>query len=95
MPTEVTIKVPEPTFEGVVLSNKTEMRSETYPLPRTYKDATAEIERFESSANALIGRRNSPIADTVGQHALQDNTELRDEQWFGSEEEELNSYVFF
>lgn len=95
MPTEVTIKVPEPTSEGIVLSNKTEVKSEKYPLPRSYSDAVAVIERFERGADALVGRRHDAVADTVGQHALQDKTELRDERWLGTEEEELNSYVFF
>jgi phospholipase D1/2 len=95
MPTEVTIKLPEPTLEGIVLSNKTEVKSEKYPLPRSYSDAVAVIERFERGANALVGRRHDAVADTVGQHALQDETELRDEQWLGTEQEELNSYVFF
>jgi len=51
------------------------------------------IKRFEHGADVLVGRRNDDVADTVGQHALQDTTELADEQWLGSEEEELNSYV--
>ena len=93
MPTEVAIKLPEPTLEGIVLSNKTEVKSENYPLPRQYGDAVAVIEQFERGASAIVGRRHDAVADTVGQHALQDETELRDEQWLGSEEEELNSYV--
>jgi len=93
MPTQVAVKLPEPTSEGIVLSNKTEVKSETYPLPRLYSDAVAVIEQFERGANALVGRRHDAVADTVGQHALQDETELGDEQWLGSEEEELNSYV--
>ena len=95
MPTQVAVKLPEPTSEGIVLSNKTEVKSETYPLPRLYSDAVAVIEQFERGANALVGRQHDAVADTVGQHALQDKTELGDEQWLGSEEEELNSYVFF
>ena len=95
MPTQVAVKLPEPTTEGIVLSNKTEVKLETYPLPRLYSDAVAVIEQFERGANALVGRRHDAVADTVGQHALQDKTELGDEQWLGSEEEELNSYVFF
>jgi phospholipase D1/2 len=93
-PTEVTIKLPEPTFAGIVLSEKTEVKTEKYQMPRSYGDAVAVIERFESGANALVGRRHAAVADTVGQHALQDDTELADEQWLGSEEEERNSYVF-
>jgi len=93
MPTQVAVKLPEPTSEGIVLSNKTEVKLETYPLPRLYSDAVAVIEQFERGANALVGRQHDAVADTVGQHALQDKTELGDEQWLGSEEEELNSYV--
>ena len=93
-PTEVAIKVPEPTFAGLVLNEKTDVKTEKYQMPRTYDDAVAVIERFESGANALVGRRHDDVADTVGQHALQDETELADEQWLGTEEEELNSCVF-
>ncbi|KAF8490138.1 phospholipase D/nuclease [Russula emetica] len=92
-PTEVAIKLPEPTTEGIVVSEKTEVKTEKYQMPRQYSDAVAVIEQFESGANALIGRRHDAVADTVGQHALQDETQLADEQWLGSEEEELNSYV--
>jgi phospholipase D1/2 len=95
VPTEVSIKLPEPTSEGIVLSEKTEVKTEKYQIPRLYSDAVAVIERFESGANGLVGRRHDAVADTVGQHALQDETELADEQWLGSEEEELDSYVFF
>jgi phospholipase D1/2 len=95
MPSEVTIQLPEPTSEGIVLSDKTEVKTEKYPLPRLYSDAVAVIERFERGANGLVGRQHNAVADTVGQHALQDQTDLADEQWLGSEEEELNSWVFF
>lgn len=92
-PTEVAIKLPEPASEGIVLSEKTEVKTEKYQMPRQYSDAVAIIERFESGANALVGRRHNAVADTVGQHALQDETRLAEEQWLGTEEEELNSYV--
>ncbi|KAI9435046.1 phospholipase D/nuclease [Lactarius indigo] len=93
MPTEVTITLPEPTVEGIVLSDKTEVKKETYPLPRSYDEAVSVIKRFEHGADVLVGRRNEAVADTVGQHALQDQTNLASEEWLGSEEEELNSYV--
>jgi phospholipase D1/2 len=93
MPTEVTIKLPEPTSEGIVLSEKTAVKKEEYPLPVSYSEAVAIIERFERSATALVEARYVTVADTVGQHALQDETPLADELWLGSKEEELNSYV--
>ncbi|KAI9510126.1 hypothetical protein F5148DRAFT_1182591 [Russula earlei] len=92
-PSEVEIKVPEPTSEGFLLSEKTEVKTQKYRMPRLYSDAVAVIERFESGASVLVGRQHDAVADTVGQHALQDKTDLADEQWLGSEEEELNSYV--
>ncbi|KAI0259452.1 hypothetical protein BC834DRAFT_630910 [Gloeopeniophorella convolvens] len=92
-PTEVTIKLPEPTSEGIVVSNNTEIKTEKYPLPHSYNDAVSIIERFEHGADALVGRRHDDVADTVGQHALQDRTALADEQWLGNEKEELDSYV--
>lgn len=93
MPTEVTIKLPDPTAEGIVLSDKTQVKTEKYLIPRSYNEAVSVIKRFEHGADVLVGRRHEVVADTVGQHALQDETELADEQWLGSEEEELNSYV--
>jgi phospholipase D1/2 len=93
MPTEVTIKMPGPTAEGIVLSDKTQVKTEKYPLPRSYDEAVSIIKRFEHGADVLVGRRNDAVADTVGQHALQDQTELADEQWLGNEEEELKCYV--
>ena len=93
MPTEVAITLPDPTAEGIVLSDKTRVKTEKYPLPRSYDEAVSVIKRFEHGADVLVGRRNDAVADTVGQHALQDKTELADEQWLGSEEEELDSCV--
>jgi phospholipase D1/2 len=93
MPNEITIKLPEPTSEGIVLSEKTAVTTEKYPLPFSYNEAVAMIEQFERSATALVGTQHVAVADTVGQHALQDKTRLADEQWLGSNEEELDSYV--
>ena len=94
-PTEVAIKQPGPTPEGIVLSEKTEVKTQKYQMPRQYSDAVAVIERFESGANILVGRRHDSVSDNVGQHALNDLTELEDEQWLGNEEEQLNSCVIF
>jgi phospholipase D1/2 len=93
MPTEVTIKTPEPTSEGLFLTEKTTVKTEKYRIPASYDEAVTMIEQFEHSASALGGTRYAAVADTVGQHALQDKTRLADEQWFGTKEEELDSYV--
>ena len=91
MPTEVTVKVPEPTAEGIVLSDKAQVQTDKYPLPSSYREAESVIKRFEQVAEVLVERWHEAVADSVAQHALQDETELTDEQWLGSKEEELNS----
>ena len=93
MPTEVTIKVPKPTAEGIVLSDKASVQTEKFPLPRSFRDAEDVVKRFERGADILVGRQHEVVADSIGQHALQDGTELADEQWLGTEEEELDSCV--
>ena len=93
MPTEITIKIPEPTSEGLVLTEKTAVKTEKYRIPASYDEAVTMIEQFEHSASALGGTKYAAVADTVGQHALQDETRLADEQWFGTKEEELESSV--
>ena len=89
---EIRIKLPEPTSEGVVLSEGTAVKLEKYSL-HSYNEGVAVIERFEDNASAFVGMPHAAVADTVGQHALQDKTKLADGQWFESEEEELDSYV--
>ncbi|EIM84706.1 phospholipase D/nuclease [Stereum hirsutum FP-91666 SS1] len=90
-PKEVTIKLAEPTTEGMVVSKKTDVKTEKFPLPTSKAEAVEKIERFERAAKRLRG--DAHVSDTVGQHALKDRTELAEEQWLGSEEEELASYV--
>ncbi|CCO28749.1 phospholipase D [Rhizoctonia solani AG-1 IB] len=58
-------------------------------MPATTQEAEELVSRFQSGAS----RGDEGIADTVGQHALADQTKLADEQWFGSEQEERDSYV--
>ncbi|KAI0042796.1 phospholipase D [Auriscalpium vulgare] len=90
-PNEVTIKLSQPTAEGIVVSGKTEVKTEKYPMPASYDEAKDIIERFERAAD--VGRRNDDVSDTVVQHSLRDNTRLIDEKWLGDEQEELDSYV--
>ena len=95
MPTKVMVKVPKPTAEGIVLSDKAQVQTDKYPLPRSYREAESVIKHFEQGAEVLVGRRHEAIADSVVQHALQDKTELADKQWLGSEGVELNLCVLF
>jgi phospholipase D1/2 len=93
MPTEVTITIPEPTSDGLFLTEKTTMKTEKYRIPASYDEAANMIAQFERNASTIGGARFAAVADTVGQHALQDTTRLADEQWFGTKEEELDAYV--
>jgi phospholipase D1/2 len=90
MPTEVTIKIPS---EGLSLTEKTAVKTEKYRIPASHDEAVAIIEKFEHSASALGGTKYAAVSATVGQHALQVETRLADEQWFGTNEEELDAYV--
>jgi len=49
------------------------------------------VTNFQNGAFGV--RSDDPVADTVAQHRLQDNTSLLQEKWLGTEEEELNAYV--
>ncbi|KAG6828047.1 hypothetical protein H0H92_009547 [Tricholoma furcatifolium] len=89
--TEVTLSIPEPTKEGLVLSDKTPTRTETVPIPQSTEEARAIVERFESGALGIRG--DEDVSDTVAQHMLCDRTSLQEELWLGTEEEELEAYV--
>ena len=88
-PTEVTIKILEPTTEAIVVSDKTPVKTETIPIPATEAEARAIIERFERGADAIRG--DEDVSDNVAQHMLRDKTSLVDEKWLGSEQEELDA----
>ena len=68
--------------------------------PRTFKvpipvDAQAAHQVVMNFQNGACGvRSDDPVADNVAQHRLQDNTSLLEEKWLGTEEEELNAWVF-
>ncbi|THU96802.1 phospholipase D/nuclease [Dendrothele bispora CBS 962.96] len=72
---------------------------EPVPVPQTEDEARDTIRRFERAAREVRGLdldgdgREGRVSDNVVQHMLQDKTELKQEQWDGSDEEELNSYV--
>ncbi|KIM73758.1 hypothetical protein PILCRDRAFT_99252 [Piloderma croceum F 1598] len=88
--TEVYIKIPQPTNEGIVESRPAE-KVEKVKLPASEKEARELIARFEHGADNIRG--DEEVADTVSQHMLNDTTELMDEKWLGTEEEERDAYV--
>jgi len=88
---EVTFTLPEATTEGIVVSDKTPAKTVTVPIPESEEAARQVIERFEDGADSIRG--DDEVSDTVSQHMLQDSTNLLDEKWLGTKEEELDAYV--
>lgn len=88
----VSIKMPEPTTEGIVIE-KTKTKIEEMVYPMTEEEARQIIEKFE--AGAIGERPDDPVSDSVAHHALMDTTDLQQEKWLGSEQEELNWWVKF
>jgi phospholipase D1/2 len=93
VPTEVTIRIPQETGEGIVLSKKTEIKTEKVKIPSDEHEARRIIEQFESAAQDGELERSHQVSDNVVQHMLHDVTSLHQEQWEGTEEEELQSCV--
>ncbi|PPQ84945.1 hypothetical protein CVT25_004458 [Psilocybe cyanescens] len=81
-----------PQEESLVPADKAKAKSTIkVDIPVDDQAAREVVEKFEGGARDL--RSDEPVADTVAQHMLDDKTSLLDEQWLGTEEEELNAYV--
>ncbi|KAF8884660.1 hypothetical protein BD779DRAFT_1536317 [Infundibulicybe gibba] len=88
---DVAIALPQPTKEGLLVTEKTPAKTERVPIPASEEEARRIIEAFEHGADNIRG--DEDVADTVAQHMLNDSTSLLDEKWLGTPEEELDSYV--
>jgi phospholipase D1/2 len=88
-PAKVTIKSPEVSKEGVVITEKTPVKEEAIEVPATEEEARQIIARYERAAEAVRG--DEDVADNVVQHMLEDKTDLLQEKWLGDEQEELNA----
>lgn len=62
---------------------------EEVDFPPSSDVAREIVKKFESGAT----REDLGVADSVGQHVLADRTDLKDEKWYGTEQEERDSYV--
>lgn len=88
----VSIAVPKETtgnVETMGTSDKDKPLIKAVDFPGTVQEASSIIQQFQQGAT----RDDSIIADTVGQHAMLDVTNLADEQWLGTPQEELDAYV--
>ena len=59
------------------------------PIPETDEEARDILRRFEEAAQQV--RQDEDVSDNVVQHMLEDKTNLMDEKWLGTPEEELNA----
>ncbi|KAG8850840.1 hypothetical protein FRB96_009577 [Tulasnella sp. 330] len=91
-----TVKIKRPSeFAGVDDNNlgmtekKTVEEVESVNFPKSTALAQGIVQRFESGAP----RSDVMVSDTISQHLLQDETQLQDEAWMGSEQEERNCFV--
>ena len=88
---QMTLTLPNPTTEGVVVGKKTARITEKVPIPASEEEAREIVSRFEHGSDAIRG--DEDVSDSVAQHKLMDDTRLQSELWLASEEEELNAYV--
>jgi phospholipase D1/2 len=88
--TSISIQQPVPTTEGIVVEN-TKIKVEELPIPTTVEEATETIEKFQNGAVGL--RDDYQVSDSIAHHALMDDTNLLQEKWLGSEQEEYDRYV--
>jgi len=94
---EITLSLPQDE-DGLETSCNTDKGKEKDKLttfkvliPVDSDAARRVVMNFQNGASDV--RSDDPVADNVGQHRLQDDTDLLQEKWLGTEEEELNAYV--
>ncbi|KNX49943.2 phospholipase D [Cryptococcus deuterogattii R265] len=85
----VNIEQPHDQTTGVDEIGKKDTVQRAVRLPKTMDEAKDIINRFQQAAQ----NDDKHVSDNVCQHALQDSTTLFDEQWDGTEEEELSCFV--
>ena len=91
---EITLSLPREELGLPVITEKDKEKDKTIkvPIPVDVEAARQVVINFENGACSL--RSDDPVADNVAQHCLQDKTSLLQEKWLGTEEEELNAWVF-
>ncbi|KEP49732.1 phospholipase D/nuclease [Rhizoctonia solani 123E] len=90
----VRIQGPQPDFgtdlsETATTGKEAQKIVEEVDFPASSQAAEEIVKKFESGAT----REDLGVADSVAQHALGDRTNLKDEKWYGTEQEERDSYV--
>ncbi|CAE6399900.1 unnamed protein product [Rhizoctonia solani] len=91
---KVKIQGPQPDFgmelsETATTGKDTQKVVEEVDFPPSSEVAAATVKKFESGAT----REDLGVSDSVSQHTLRDKTNLKEEKWYGTEQEERDSYV--
>jgi len=92
-PKETTVVLPtgklvdQPSASG----QQPELKTETYELPQSYEEAQEIVDQWHRAAVSL--RTGGDISDNVVQHVMEDRTNLNEEEWLGTPEEEKAAYV--
>jgi phospholipase D1/2 len=68
---------------------KNDVKTKTVRMPESLNAANDVIEKFESASLQI--RDDEYVSNTVGQHAMIDQTTLGEEKWLGTEEEERDA----
>ncbi|KAH9840894.1 phospholipase D/nuclease [Rhodofomes roseus] len=92
-PKETTVVLPTGKMSEEITASggKPELKTETYTLPQSYEEAKAIVDRWHDTASRLRG--GGDISDNVVQHMMHDRTNLTDEGWLGSPDEQKAAYV--
>ncbi|KAJ9099791.1 hypothetical protein QFC21_003789 [Naganishia friedmannii] len=85
----VTLERPKDETGDPNQSGEKQKVKEGVKIPNTVKEAVEIVRRFQAGAEGS----DANVADNVGQHSFEMDSSLVDEQWNGSDEEELESYV--
>jgi phospholipase D1/2 len=89
---KVKIQGPQPDFgmelsETATTGKDTQKVVEEVDFPPSSEVAAATVKKFESGAT----REDLGVSDSVSQHTLRDKTNLKEEKWYGTEQEERDS----
>ncbi|KAH9929263.1 phospholipase D [Fomitopsis serialis] len=92
-PKETTVVLPTGKLAEEITASggKPELKTETYQLPQSYEEAKDIVDRWHDTAIRLRG--GGDISDNVVQHMMHDRTDLKEEGWLGTPDEEKAAYV--
>jgi phospholipase D1/2 len=86
---QTTVQIAKPLAQqDGIEPDKKKQEWESIPLPATEEEARQIYHKFEEGAKAVRG--DADVSDSVAHHCLKDRTDLLNEKWLGTEQEELD-----